>query len=73
MHELKMILDEITRRLATTKEKIGKQANTTIETTKKTKQNKTKTLLCPDRKRTERGIERSGIYEVVSVLFESQK
>ena len=39
MHELKMILDEITRRLATTKEKISKQANTTIETTKKTKQN----------------------------------
>lgn len=66
MHELKMILDEITRRLATTKEKIVKYANTTIETTKKT-------LLCPDRKRTERGIEHSGIYEVVSVLFESQK
>lgn len=32
-----------------------------------------KKLLCPDRKRTERDIEHSGIYEVVSVLFESQK
>ena len=59
-----MFLNEITR-LDTTIEKIGKYVDTTIETTKKKK----KILLCPDRKRTERGIEHSGIYEVVSVLF----
>ena len=36
MHELKMFLNEITR-LNTTKEKISKYVDTTIETTKKKK------------------------------------
>lgn len=63
MHELKMFLDEITRRLDTTEEKMAKSADTTIETTKKN------TVMS----RQERDIEHSGIYEVVSVLFESQK
>lgn len=45
MHELKMILDEITRRISHHKEKIVKYANTTVRNYKnKTKQNKT--LLC---------------------------